>query len=350
MKNLFYILAILILVGCKTETLKITIEGEYSGEAHLYNTETQKIDTIESSGNRFSINLEDIQKPTLYYLTFKNINDLNRPIYLILSNQETQIKFNELITVNENPQNIKDAYPNKPLFLTDPNKNEEFYRFQDLWIKFFDNVTKPELDIEARKGLYDDFISNSENVIKENNSELVSACIIDFLMNDNLIQLDKIQLYYSYLESDIQTSFIGKKIKREVGFDNNTVAPKFMLQDFHGNNYSLDSLIGKKVLLHFWSSTCAPCVKEIPELLKLANENKDLIIINISLDTDKSRWISGMERLGIINMINFCDFNGASGDICKDYHIKSIPANYLIDSKGSILLKTETIEGLKNGI
>ena len=350
MRYLFYILIMLIFVGCKTDTLEVTIDSAYSGEAYLYNTVTQKIDTIATSGNRFVVNYSDLKEATLFYLVFKNVNDFSSPIKLILSNQETHIKFNELITENRNSQNIKDSYPNRPIFLTDPNRNEVFYRFQDLWIEFFNNVTQPELDFEVRKSLHDNFINESGKIIRENNSEFVSACIIDFLMNDNLIQLDKIQLYYSYLETDIKTSFIGKKIKKEVGFDNNTKAPKFTFQDYHGNNYALDSLFGKKVLLHFWSSTCAPCVKETPELLKLANENKDLVIINISLDTDKSRWISGMERLGIINMINYCDFNGASGDICKDYHIKSIPANYLIDSKGSILLKTETIEGLKNGI
>jgi len=348
MKKLFYILVLLTFLGCKKETLKVIIESEYSEEAYLYNTETQKTDTIKASGNRFVAHLPDIKKPTLYYLMFKEINDVNRPIYLILSDEETEIKFNKLTAVDEKSQNVRDFYPNKPLFLSDPNKNEVFYQFQDLWMTFFNKVTNPELDYEARKGLYDNFISNSENILKANRNKVVSAYIIDYLMKYNLIQLDKIQLFYSYLEPNIQTSSVGQRIKKEVGFENQTSAPRFSLQDFHGNNYSLDSLNGKKVLLHFWSSACAPCIKEIPELIRLASEKKDLVIINISLDLDQRRWIAGMERLGITNLINFCDFKGANGKICKDYHIKSIPANYLIDENGNILLKNKTIQGLSN--
>jgi len=346
MKYLLYILVALTFFGCKTQTLIVSIKSVYSGEAYLYNTETQKTDTIESSGKRFVFNHRDIKKPTLYYLMFKEINDLNRPIYIILSNQETHIKFNKLIAVDENSRNIEDVYPNRPLFLSDPNKNEEFYQFQDLWIKFYNNITKTELDIEERKGLYDNFISNSERIIKVNNNKLVSAFIIDYLMNNNLIQPDRIKLFYSYLNNNIQETIIGQKIRYEVGFETHTLAPDFSFSDYHGKTYSLDSFKGKKVLLHFWSSTCAPCIKEIPVLKQLAVEKNDLVIINISLDTDKTRWISGMEKLEIIGMINFCDFKGTNGKIPLDYHIKSIPANYLLDEKGIILIKKQNLQGI----
>lgn len=346
MKNLFYILIAFTFVGCKTATLKVTIESQYSSEAYLYNTITQEIDTIKPSGNTFVANPSDLEKPTLYYLMFDKINDINRPIYIILSKQETHIKFYDLIAVNDNSKNIKDVYPNRPLFMSDPNKNGEFYRFQDVWIKFYHNITKPGLIVEDRKQLYTKFLNESENIIKQNKNKLVSAFIIDYLMDNNLIELDRIQLFYSYLEPNIQKSFIGQKIKSEVGFGTQTLAPKFSLRDYHGNNYSLDSLKGRKVLLHFWSSSCAPCMKEIPDLLKLAKEKNDLVIINISLDTDQSRWISGIERLGITDMINFCDFKGSNGEITSDYHIKSIPANYLIDERGRILIKEQTIGGL----
>lgn len=346
MKHLYLIPITLLILSCKSNILEVSLDNSHSGEAYLYNTITQKVDTIGFSGNSFTINPIDIEKPTLFYFVIKDINNFNRPIYIILSHQTTHIKFNELIVINENSPNIQDIYPNRPSFLSDPNSNEKFYQFQDLWIKFYNNVTKPELGMETRKELHTKFINESEHIIKNNNDKLVSAFITDYLMNNNLIQLDKIQLFYSYFESDIQTSFIGQKIKKEVGFEIETSSPKFSFQDFHGNNYSLDSLIGKKVLLHFWSTTCAPCINEIPDLLRLASVNKDLVIINISLDLDQSRWISGMERLGLTNMINFCDFNGANSKICKDYHIKSIPANYLIDEKGNILLKTQHLQGI----
>ena len=53
-----------------------------------------------------------------------------------------------------------------------------------------------------------------------------------------------------------------------------------------------------------------------------------------------------MEKLGIIDMINFCDFKGFNGKIAKDYKIRIIPANYLIDVEGKILSKKESLDSL----
>lgn len=277
---------------------------------------------------------------------FNNINQHNRPIYLILSKKETEIKFNELIPVKSNSHDIKELFPNRPVFLSDPNFNQEFYVFQDLWMNFYNDISNPDFNYDDRKKIHAEFISKSEEIISQNKDNAVSAFIIDYLMLNNLIKLEKIQSLFSNLSPDVQNSFIARKIKDEVGLEKYTLAPKFTFNDFYGINYSLDSMKGNKVLLHFWSTTCAPCVKEIPDLLRLSEKYNDLIILNISLDTDSTRWVSGMKKMGIIDMANYCDFNGIKGKIAKDYRIKSIPANYLIDEDGKILSKNETIGGL----
>lgn len=346
-KYLVYILTAFVVTSCsKNPTLKITFDKNSEGSATLHNTITQRVDSVKFSKNSLLFCLEEINEPTLFYLMFDKINDINRPIYIILSDMETQINMDELVAINITSNNVKDLYPNRPKFIADPNKNEEFYKFQDLWFNFYSDVTKPYLDITQRKEIHTKFIDNAESVIRAHKDKLVSAMMIDFLMNENLIELDKIQLFYSYLEPDIQKSVLGKKISHEVGFKTNTQAPIFTFQDYHGDSYSLDGLKGKKVLLHFWSSTCSPCIEETPALKRLILENKDLVLINISLDTDKSKWILGMERMGISDLINFCDYKGINGKITSDYHIKSIPANYLIDEQGKILIKAQTIEAL----
>ncbi|MCW3806284.1 TlpA family protein disulfide reductase [Plebeiibacterium marinum] len=350
MKRLLYILIAVLLFGCnKNETLKIAIENPYSGKLYLYNTVTQKADTISLSGNLFDINIGDIEEPTLYHIMFEGINKSDRPIYLILSKEVTEIKFADLIEVNNKfSANIRAKYPNRPIFMADPNNNSEFYKFQDLWIEFFNNVTNSELNKDDIKELYLKFIDDSEKIILANNNKLVAAFVINYLMNNNLIHLDKIQLFYSYLEPRIQKTPLGHIIGNEVGFAKQTAAPEFSFKDNHGNLCSLENLKSSKVLLHFWSSSCAPCIEEIPELLKLSHENKGLKIINISLDLDSIRWVSGMEKLGIAGMVNYCDFKGTLGKIATDYHINSIPANYLIDENGNILSKAQTISELLN--
>lgn len=84
----------------------------------------------------------------------------------------------------------------------------------------------------------------------------------------------------------------------------------------------------------------------MPDLINLSKEKDGLIIINISLDTEKKSWTSMIERLGISDMINHCDFKGVKGEICSDYNIKFIPAYYLIDREGKILFKKQSIQKL----
>lgn len=346
-KYLACILSLFAVISCgKGTMLKVTFDKDLEGSATLYNTITQQVDSIRFSESVLLFSSKEVHEPTLFYLMFDQINDINRPIYIILSDQETHINLDELVAANTTTHKVKDLYPNRPRFIVDPNNNEEFYKFQDLWFDFYSDVTKPELDIAQRKEIHSKFINNSESVILENQDKLVSAMIIEYLMNNNLIELDKIQLFYSYLSTDIHKSVIGTKISHEVGFEKNIQAPLFSFNDYHGESYALERLKGKKVLLHFWSSTCAPCIEEIPALKRLALAKRDLVIIYVSIDTDRSKWISGMKRLGISDMINFCDFEGINGEITSDYHINSVPANYLIDEQGRIVLKTQTIDAI----
>jgi thiol-disulfide isomerase/thioredoxin len=43
---------------------------------------------------------------------------------------------------------------------------------------------------------------------------------------------------------------------------------------------------GKKVLLNFWGTWCPPCRAELPDLVKISNENldKDWLVVGISLE------------------------------------------------------------------
>lgn len=63
-------------------------------------------------------------------------------------------------------------------------------------------------------------------------------------------------------------------------------APAFSLNDIDGNRLSLDQFKGRVVILNFWSTTCGPCVAEIPSLNNLYNDLKGngLSVLGISLD------------------------------------------------------------------
>lgn len=58
------------------------------------------------------------------------------------------------------------------------------------------------------------------------------------------------------------------------------------LKDMHDADFKLETLKGKVVLVNFWASWCAPCLKEIPDFIKVrdAYHEKGFEIVGISTD------------------------------------------------------------------
>ncbi len=68
-------------------------------------------------------------------------------------------------------------------------------------------------------------------------------------------------------------------------------APDFSLQSVDGKTVRLSDFAGKSVvLLDFWSTTCDPCMVEMPHLVDLyrAHKDKGFVVLAISLDGPES--------------------------------------------------------------
>ena len=326
--------------------LEITFNSLKSGKAILINTNTLDKDTLAFNNGFLAYNGK-LEGPALFSLIISEYNK-NSPIYLILSNEKTQVEFKSF-KKSEESQNINEVYPNTPHFLKDPNNNRIFYNFIGSWKKFYNTIQQLSTDnseglLEKRKATYHSFLNTCDSLIQANNNQFVSAVIIDFLLNNGLLQLETIQSFYDYLAPSVKDSFFGLKIGEYAGKAGRLrpghSAPDFESVDLDNQKYNLSKLQGKKVLLHFWSSSCAPCIKVAPELTSLAENNKDnLVTINISLDTAKDKWVKGINRAGIGRMRNVCDFTGIQGKVAQDYAINVVPSYYLIDQKAKIIIK-----------
>ncbi len=349
MKHAIILYLIGIMSSLSSQQLKVTIGSSESGNAYLFNTVTQKMDTIAYSKHSFSI-ARQIDEPELYHLYFQEINNWAKPIYLILSKELTGIYLDSL-QISTKQKEWNRYYPIRPKFIQDPNRNESLYRVLLAWSSFSDSIQNHYNDNgddnaeskKIREKLYSDFISNCRLIISENNDKLVSAYILDQLRIYNLLTLGKIQEYFSLLDEKIQQSVYGKRIANEAGLEIYSRAPNFEVTDIQGNKYSLEKLKGQKILLHFWSTTCAPCIKEIPKLKALTESNKNLLVLNLSCDNDYDRLQKGITKLGIAGLIIIFDKNGFKSPIVQDYYIRGIPANYLINEQGEIIAKKESL-------
>jgi thiol-disulfide isomerase/thioredoxin len=104
--------------------------------------------------------------------------------------------------------------------------------------------------------------------------------------------------------------------------------------------FTISDIIESKqlILLDFWASWCAPCIKEIPILTQLYEDYKDkgLEIVSISLDENKTSWKKSIEKHNM-SWIQIISNKGKSGNIAEMYGIYQIPRTLLINSNGEIV-------------
>ena len=55
--------------------------------------------------------------------------------------------------------------------------------------------------------------------------------------------------------------------------------------DLQGTQVPLSSYAGRPLVVNFWATWCAPCVKEMPDLDALAHKYSDMHFVGIAIDT-----------------------------------------------------------------
>jgi peroxiredoxin len=116
-------------------------------------------------------------------------------------------------------------------------------------------------------------------------------------------------------------------------------SPDITLPNSKGRDVTLSSLAGKVVLIQFWSALNRDSRIQNEALVDLYNKykSKGLEIYQVSVDTDRSAWISAIEKDGL-TWINVGDMKGSV--IATNYfNIQTIPANYILDKDRSIAYK-----------
>ncbi|MBI3653092.1 MAG: TlpA family protein disulfide reductase [Acidobacteria bacterium] len=114
-----------------------------------------------------------------------------------------------------------------------------------------------------------------------------------------------------------------------------TAAPAFALKDAKGKTVRLADFKGKVVLINFWATWCAPCQKEMPELVKLQKKYaaQGLQILGVTYEAEKPAVLN---RLAQKFKINYPFLLGTE-ELAQQYHVEdALPTTIIVDRNGNI--------------
>ncbi|RQO79077.1 hypothetical protein DBR40_04985 [Pedobacter sp. KBW01] len=166
-----------------------------------------------------------------------------------------------------------------------------------------------------------------------------------------------------FITNPLYSNLISEKIKLKKGgklFDAEFI-------DLNGNPFNTASLKGKIILIDIWGEGCTACAifhqKFEKEIYPEFKDNKDFVVLSISVDTKKDKWLNGIKS-GKMSSNHY--INISTGDLSirhpflKYYGIYAIPFILLVDkehrnianlsSVGLTLKSNEIIDMINNAL
>ena len=110
-------------------------------------------------------------------------------------------------------------------------------------------------------------------------------------------------------------------------------APLTFVQTLDGKSYDVATFSGKILVINFWSTTCLPCIAEMPALNKLVKEYQENNVLFLGFAGDKATRLTS--AFFTKHPFDF-EIIPESQNMMSLFHTNTLPTTYIIDQHGII--------------
>jgi len=120
--------------------------------------------------------------------------------------------------------------------------------------------------------------------------------------------------------------------QKQAAVTEDSVAPDFEFTIIDGEKARLSDYRGKVVLLNFWATWCGYCVKEMPDMQRIAKDYPDVVILTVARNDDSSKATKFAREKGY----DFIWALDEDGSISALYPVDGIPYSLIINKEGKV--------------
>lgn len=138
----------------------------------------------------------------------------------------------------------------------------------------------------------------------------------------------------SRLDSTDRAALGLAESKRPLLLGHREPAPDIAFTGPGGETFTLSRFAGRVVVLNLWATWCAPCVREMPALDRLAVLRPELAVVAVSLDAKGPAVAEQFMRQH--RLANLPVYHEGKGEALRLAGARGLPVSFVIDRQGRV--------------
>lgn len=315
----------------------------YLVEEEYINGPSKIIDSAKVVDNRYEFKGPRVDVPKMYFIKSADPNCLSPITPVFIENGVIRVRANADFFLN---REVSGTVNNDLFSLYNAVREYGVDSIRRVFV--IDRMIHPDKDRETQAKEFDartDFLNSrnlsvQKNMVETYKDQVFAPFMIYWEMKADL-SLDELKAWRQKIDPKLNNHPYTKQLDeyiRLAAFGVGSVMPNFTLKTPDGKDISLKDFEGKYVLVDFWASWCGPCLREMPNVVKLYKEckGKNFEIFGVSLDNKKDAWVKAIKANGM-KWPQGSDLKGWGSEPARLCNVSAIPFTVLIDPEGEVI-------------